>query len=194
MHYMEKQLKPEVEKEIKEGFFEIKKKYDDDGDQDNKGSNEETQVYVSHLCLHNFHPIFCKFELETIKIILHYSSIVYLNKGQTLYANGYNDSFLYVVLFGRIRLYDPETQMKIGKTLNLGWTVGEEILFKSENGKQRMDVCKAVIESCVLGIEKKNLLQIKKVLQEKGRNDEFVKLEVVLRGNHLIKKNWSNSK
>ena len=25
---MEKQLKPEVEKEIKEGFFEIKKKYD----------------------------------------------------------------------------------------------------------------------------------------------------------------------
>ena len=28
MFYMEKQLKPEVEKEIKEGFFEIKKKYD----------------------------------------------------------------------------------------------------------------------------------------------------------------------
>ena len=28
MYYMEKQLKPEVEKEIKEGFFEIKKKYD----------------------------------------------------------------------------------------------------------------------------------------------------------------------
>ena len=29
MYYMEKQLKPEVEKEIKEGFFEIKKKYDE---------------------------------------------------------------------------------------------------------------------------------------------------------------------
>lgn len=42
---------------------------------------------------------------------------------------------MYVILFGRIRLYDPETQTKIGKTLNLGWTVGEEILFKSENGK-----------------------------------------------------------
>ena len=26
---MEKQLKPEVEQEIKEGFFEIKKKYDE---------------------------------------------------------------------------------------------------------------------------------------------------------------------
>ena len=113
---------------------------------------------------------------------------MYLNKGQTLYANGFNDQFFYVILFGRIRLYDPETHAKVGKTLNLGWTVGEEILFKSENGKQRSDVCKAVIESCVLGIEKKNLLQIKRVLQEKGRNDEFVKLEVVLRGNHLIKK------
>ena len=31
MYYMEKQLKPEVEKEIKEGFFEIKKKYEDGG-------------------------------------------------------------------------------------------------------------------------------------------------------------------
>jgi hypothetical protein len=31
MHYMEKQLKPEVEKEIKEGFFEIKKKFNEDG-------------------------------------------------------------------------------------------------------------------------------------------------------------------
>lgn len=29
MFYMEKQLKPEVEKEIKEGFFEIKKKYNE---------------------------------------------------------------------------------------------------------------------------------------------------------------------
>ena len=31
MHYMEKQLKPEVEKEIKEGFFEIKKKFNEEG-------------------------------------------------------------------------------------------------------------------------------------------------------------------
>lgn len=30
MFYMEKQLKPEVEKEIKEGFFEIKKKYSEE--------------------------------------------------------------------------------------------------------------------------------------------------------------------
>jgi hypothetical protein len=72
-------LKPEVEKEIKEGFFEIKKKYEDGTQNSNKdGKDDEVQVYVSHLCLHNFHPIFCKFDLETVKIILHYSSIVYL--------------------------------------------------------------------------------------------------------------------
>ena len=80
MYYMEKQLKPEVEKEIKEGFFEIKKKYDQNQPMSND-KDEDTQVYVSHLCLHNFHPIFCKFELETVKVILHYSSIVYLQKG-----------------------------------------------------------------------------------------------------------------
>ena len=86
MYYIEKQLKPEVEKEIKEGFFEIKKKYDEgnsngNNDSGSPGKDDEVQVYVSHLCLHNFHPIFCKFDLETVKIILHYSSIVYLQKG-----------------------------------------------------------------------------------------------------------------
>ena len=86
MHYMEKQLKPEVEKEIKEGFFEIKKKFNEEGFDGNnwqpgKHQGDEVQVYVSHLCLHNFHPIFCKFNWETVKIILNYSSIVYLNKG-----------------------------------------------------------------------------------------------------------------
>ena len=110
---MEKQLKPEVEKEIKEGFFEIKKKFDEDGydgelNMQNRGgkADDEVQVYVSHLCLHNFHPIFCKFNLETVKIILNYSSIVYLNKGQTLYAEGFNDQFLYIILFGRLRVID----------------------------------------------------------------------------------------
>ena len=60
---MEKALKPEVEKEIKKGFFEIKKKFDGDS----KGRQEEVQVYVSHVSLHNFHPIFSKMNLETVK-------------------------------------------------------------------------------------------------------------------------------
>jgi len=57
--------------------------------------------------LHAF-PIFCKLTLETVKIILHYSSIVYLNKAQTLFADGYNDHYIYVVLFGRLKLLRPQ--------------------------------------------------------------------------------------
>jgi len=84
--------------------------------------------------------------------------------------------------------------------LNIGWTAGEEILFKQsqndEQGKERMvrvqrtDKCTAVSESCVLGIEKKSLALIKRNLVERGLADEFVKLEVILRGNYLVKKNW----
>ena len=77
--------------------------------------------------------------------------------------------------------------------------MGEEILFKpekDENGqltaKQiRREICKASIESCVLGIERKNLILVKKTMYEKNREDEFAKLEIVLRGNHLVKKDWN---
>ena len=96
-------------------------------------------------------------------------------------------------MYGRVRLYHPETHARLGNTINIGWTVGEEILFKSDYKKQRKDLCKASTESCVLGIEKKNLTQIKKALSEKNKNDEFVKLEVILRGNHLVKKNWDKN-
>ena len=80
---MEKQLKPGVEREIKEGFFEIRKKFDTNGQDSIAG--EEVQVYVSHLCLHNYHPIFCKFNLDVVKTILNFSQIIYLKKDQTLY-------------------------------------------------------------------------------------------------------------
>ena len=82
LYYMEKQLKPGVEREIKEGFFENRKKF---GEQNASGPSEEVQVYVSHLCLHNYHPIFCKFNLDVVKTILNFSQIIYLNKGQVLY-------------------------------------------------------------------------------------------------------------
>jgi len=51
----------------------------------------------------------------------------------------------------------------------------------------RNEICKAASDGCVLGIEKKNLTQIKKSLYEKGDQEEFSKLEIVLRGNHLVK-------
>ena len=42
----------------------------------------------------------------------------------------------------------------------------------------------------MLGIEKRNLIQIKKSLYEKQKEEEFAKFEIVLRGNHLVKKDW----
>lgn len=86
MYYMEKQLKPEVEREIKKGFFEIRKKFKfgdsaEPGRRKGDDKEEEVQVYVSHVSLHDFHPIFCKFAMDTVKTILNFSSIVYLNEG-----------------------------------------------------------------------------------------------------------------
>lgn len=103
---MEKQLKPGVEREIKEGFFEIRKKFG--GDEPISG--EEVQVYVSHLCLHNYHPIFCKFNLNVVKTILNFSQIIYLKKAQTLYQQGFNEKFLYIILFGKLSLFDGDNE------------------------------------------------------------------------------------
>ena len=67
-----------------------------------------------------------------MKTILNFSQIIYLKKGQTLYEQGFNDKYLYVILFGKLQLLDPESDAQIGQALNIGWTVGEEILFKSD--------------------------------------------------------------
>ena len=82
---------------------------------------------------------------------------------------------------------------QIGQPLKIGWTAGEDILFRSDKQAgvgSRSDVCKALCESCVLGIEKRSLAMMKRALVEKGQAEEFVKLEVVLRGNYLVKKAW----
>lgn len=80
----------------------------------------------------------------------------------------------------------------VGQRLTIGWTAGEEILFKTKEGEKvlRQDACHASKDSAVLAIEKKNLIQIKRALYEKGSQDEFSKLEIVLRGNHLVKSEW----
>lgn len=117
-------------------------------------------MYVSHLCLHNYHPIFCKFNLNVVKTILNYSQIIYLKKAQTLYQLGFNEKFLYIILFGKLQLYENDADRQVGQALNIGWTVGEEILFKSDKKQttgQRLERCVSLCESCVLGIEKRSL-------------------------------------
>lgn len=67
----EKELDPSIEDEIKEGFFELKQKFKDSG---------ESSIYISHVVLHNKHPIFSKMEIDTLKTLLAESSVLYLNK------------------------------------------------------------------------------------------------------------------
>jgi hypothetical protein len=67
----EKELDPSVEDDIKEGFFELKQKFKNQG---------ESSIYVSHIVLHAKHPIFGKLEIETLKQMLSESSIIYLNQ------------------------------------------------------------------------------------------------------------------
>ena len=122
--------------------------------------------------------------------------IIYLNKGQTLYSPGFNDSYFYVVLFGKCRIMrpglNPKVMEPVGQELNLGWTIGEEILFKAHDGKKmsRRETCKSLCDSCVLGIDRKGLAEAKKSLLSRGMADEFNKIEIVLRGNHMVKQNW----
>jgi len=61
-----------VEDEIKDGFFELKQKFREQG---------QSSIYISHIVLHQKHPIFKKQNIETVKRLLGESSIVYLNKG-----------------------------------------------------------------------------------------------------------------
>lgn len=136
--YTERSLNPLIEQEIKEGFFEITKQFEQSNEEvqvethlfnSSEGKDDSRQVYVSHLCLHNFHPIFSKMHLETVKLILSFSSIVYLNKKQILYSSNKNNSHFYIILFGKLRVIDNPSHQKLGRILNLGWTVGEENLF-----------------------------------------------------------------
>lgn len=45
---------------------------------------------------------------------------------------------------------------KLGDTLNIGWTIGEEILFE-KGSKQRKEKCCASEDSCLIGIDRKKL-------------------------------------
>ena len=75
----EKELDPRIEEEIKDGFFELKQKFKDQGDK---------FIYISHVVLHNKHPIFSRMDIETLKLFLADSSVIYLNQGQVLYKRG----------------------------------------------------------------------------------------------------------
>jgi len=78
-----------------------------------------------------------------------------------LYQSNAVLQFVYVILFGKVRLYDAATKQKLGNLLNIGWTIGEEILFGKPK-KKSIDMCKSITDSCLLAISQENLNNIKK--------------------------------
>ena len=75
----ERELNNNIEDEIKSGFFELKQKFAESG---------PSSIYISHIVLHQSHPIFKKCEIDTLKRLLVESSVVYLQKDQILYRFG----------------------------------------------------------------------------------------------------------
>lgn len=170
-----------VEEEIKQGFFELRQKFTDE---------DRTSIYVSHVVLKEKHPIFKKIDLSTIQQILLDSSILYVTKGQSLFRAGTNDQLVYFVLFGKFHLEaEHQGQSKVIGKANIGWVLGEEILF-DRNLQARSESCVARVDSCVLGIPKTKLAVIQRNLVASKNTKDYFCLESVLRGNFLVKNNW----
>ena len=66
-----KVLPQNLEQTIKEGFYELKQKF--------KEGEAQTSIYVSHIVLHEHHPVFSKLDIDTLKILLTESSIISLS-------------------------------------------------------------------------------------------------------------------
>lgn len=73
--------------------------------------------------------------------------------------------------------------------MNIGWTLGEEVLF-DRNLQVRQETCYAETESCLLGINKGKLAVLQKTLLEKGNSKDYFVIESTLKGNYLLKTNW----
>jgi hypothetical protein len=122
----EKQLPTNIEEEIKDGFFELKQKFKDAG---------PSSIYISHVVLHEKHPILKKIEVDTLKMLLLESSVIYLSVGQTLYRYGASDSFVYIILFGRLMLQVPTNGFKIGQKSMQDSNLGSKV-NDSNNGEE----------------------------------------------------------
>lgn len=68
----EKKLPSSIEDEIKQGFFELKQKF---------MNTSPSSIYISHVVLHEKHPILKKLQIETLKDLLLDGAVVYLNAG-----------------------------------------------------------------------------------------------------------------
>ena len=76
-----------------------------------------------------------------------------------MYKAGQNDQLVYIILFGKLIVKSEpqqnEESVTIGR-INLGWMVGEEILFDRTMQIRKENVV-AETDSCLVAISKQNL-------------------------------------
>jgi hypothetical protein len=70
--------------------------------------------------------------------------------------------------------------------VNIGWTLGEEILF-DRNMQVRQETAVADCESCLIGINKAQLAILQKRLLESANEKDYFVIESILKGNFLLK-------
>ena len=73
--------------------------------------------------------------------------------------------------------------------VNIGWTIGEEILF-DRNLQIRQEMAVAETESCLIGINKSQLAIMQKNLLESSNEKDYFVIESILKGNFLVKDQW----
>ena len=82
---------------------------------------------------------------------------MYLNPNQFLYKIGDNDQKIYIILFGRLQIQKlADGQPCTMGRVNLGWTLGEEILF-DRTLQTRSEQVFAESDTCLIAISKQKL-------------------------------------
>lgn len=57
---------------------------------------------------------------------------------ETLFPDNRNIEYVYIVLFGKLKLIDNQTSTQVGRVINLGWTIGEESLLTGSKARTSM--------------------------------------------------------
>jgi len=97
---------------------------------------------------------------------------------------------VYIILFGKLLVQSQQgSKVTTYGRINLGWTVGEEILFDRQL-QIRPEQVIAETEACLIAISKTSLSVLQKRLLESNNKKDYYVIESTLKGNFLIKDEW----
>jgi hypothetical protein len=80
------------------------------------------------------------------------------------------------------------SHLNLGR-VNIGWTVGEEILF-DQDLQTRAETCFSETQTCLLGVNRLKLELLQKDLLDRKDKKDYHVVESILKGNYLLKSNW----